>query len=111
MFVDIEFFGEDPIDNVISCLKFKFDKVIFLGYAKEDMDFVAKETVERFLQSAKVGLQNIQFIAIPSPEYQRAQDILTDVVLTEQASRNKCYMDLSGGDETALAAASFFVLP
>lgn len=105
MFVDIEFFGEDPIDNIISCLKFKFDKVIFLGYIDEAMDRVARETVDRFLRSEKVGIKDVRFVEMPSAEYEQVQERLCEVVRAELAEKNKCYMDLSGGDEIVLAAA------
>lgn len=105
MFVDIEFFGEDPIDNIISCLKFRFDKVIFLGYADEAMDCVARETVERFLRSERIGVAEVQFVKLPSVHYEEVQEILMGTVRAELSAQNKCYMDLSGGDEIVLAAA------
>lgn len=105
MNVDIEFFSDDPMDNVLSCLKFDFPKVIFLGYAEEDMDRAAKSTVAAFLKSEKIGVKSLEFIALPEGKLDKIEAALIDIVQRETAAGNQCYFDLTGGEELALAAA------
>lgn len=105
MFVDIELFSEDPLDNVVPCLKFQFDKVIFFGYAEEQMDEVARKTVERFLKSPRVGVKEIQFVQLSDQGYADVEQKISAIVAQEKAAGNSCYIDITGGDELALAAA------
>ena len=104
MFVGIEMFSEDPMDNVISCLKFKFDKIIFLGYSNEAMDLTGKDTTRRFLQSSKIGVHDIQFIVLPEAGFEEVENKIWDTIQSERTKGNECYFDLTGGDEVALAA-------
>ena len=65
MNVDIEFFSENPMDNVLSCMKFAFQKVIFFGFTQEDMDRAATSTVAAFLKSKNMNVEQIDFVALP----------------------------------------------
>lgn len=105
MNVDIEFFDEDPMSNVLACLKFAFSKVIFLGYVEEDMDKVAESTVTAFLKSPKIGVEEIEFVAVPEGRLDDIEKKLTEIVVREKAAGNQCYFDLTGGEELVLAAA------
>ncbi len=104
MFVDVELFSADPLDNVIACLKFRFDKVIFFGDATESMDAVACATVQRFLQSERIGVQEVQFVQLTDSGYPAVEQELTAAVQREQAAGNTCFIDITGGGELALAA-------
>ena len=35
MIINVEFFDENPIENVITNLNYKIDKTIFFGYAEK----------------------------------------------------------------------------
>lgn len=105
MNVDIEFFSDDPMDNVLACTKFQFDKVIFLGYVEEDMDRVAKSTVAAFLKSEEIGVQQIDFVAMPEGDLAGIKKNLAGIIEKEQAEGNECFFDLTGGEELILAAA------
>ena len=47
MIVNIEFFDEEPIENVITNLNYEVDKTIFFGY--EEFMRPYRHSVERFL--------------------------------------------------------------
>ena len=49
MNVNFEFLGEEPLDNVITCLDYRFDKVVFFGY--EEQMQRQKKTLPTFLNS------------------------------------------------------------
>ncbi len=58
MVVNFEFLGEEPIENVITCLHFKVDKVVYFGY-QELIDHLHDRTVN-FLKEY-CGVKNIEF--------------------------------------------------
>ena len=105
MNVDIEFFSENPMDNVLSCMKFVFQKVIFFGYTQEDMDRAATSTVAAFLKSQNINVKQIAFVALPEGKLEVIEKELGRIVSAEIQAGNKCYIDLTGGEELALAAA------
>ena len=49
MYVNIEFLDVEPIENVITCMHHKMDKVIFFGY-KETIEECKKRT-ENFMKN------------------------------------------------------------
>ena len=105
MNVDIEFFSENPMDNVLSCMKFVFQKVIFFGFTQEDMDRAATSTVAAFLKSKSINVEQIDFVALPEGKLDVIEKELGKIVSEEIQAGNKCYIDLTGGEELALAAA------
>lgn len=105
MNVDIEFFSENPMDNVLSCMKFVFQKVIFFGFTQEDMDRAATSTVAAFLKSKNINVEQIDFVALPEGKLDVIEKELGRIVSEEIQAGNKCYIDLTGGEELALAAA------
>ncbi|ORU00270.1 hypothetical protein D081_1364 [Anaerovibrio sp. JC8] len=105
MNVDIEFFSDDPMDNVLACTKFQFDKVIFLGYAEEDMDRAAKSTVAAFLKKEEIGVKELEFVPLPEGRLDDIEKKLVQIVEKEKDLGNQCFFDLTGGEELVLAAA------
>lgn len=104
MFIGIEFFSENPLDNVISSLKFKYDKVVFYGY-KDAMDQIAIKTVDNFLKSERVGIKSTEYIELTNESYVALHEQLDKLVSELVSEGDSCYFDLTGGDELALAAA------
>lgn len=47
MVVNFEFLGGEPIENTITCMNFKVDKVVFFGYHEEIL--LQKDRTEKFL--------------------------------------------------------------
>ena len=48
MVVNFEFLGGEPIENLITCMNFKVDKVVFFGYHKVMEE--QKARTEKFLK-------------------------------------------------------------
>lgn len=105
MFVDIEFFSDEPLDNVVSSLKFKYDKVIFFGYSDEAMDDIAKDTVRHFLMLPHIGVSKVKFVDLPDKSYAQIERAIEKRIEKETNAGNECFIDLTGGDELALAPA------
>ena len=58
MVVNIEFLDVEPIENVITCLNYKVDKVIFFGY--EDVIAQKGQETELFLKKY-CGVSTVEF--------------------------------------------------
>ena len=48
MVVNFEFLGMESVENVITCMHYKVDKVVYFGYP--EMVSAKKERTERFLR-------------------------------------------------------------
>ena len=67
MVVLYEFFSSQAIENVITCMHFKVDKVVFFEYYDVRRD--KKENVKRFLKSY-CGVQSVVFQPLPANDRQ-----------------------------------------
>ena len=47
MVVNYEFLDKEPIDNLVTCLNFKVDKVVYLGFDEDIAKF--RDRLEKFL--------------------------------------------------------------
>ncbi|MBR6615691.1 MAG: DUF1887 family protein [Lachnospiraceae bacterium] len=101
MIVNIEFFDEEPIENVITNLNFEVDKTIFFGY--EEIMKPHKKTVERFLKKV-CGVQAVEFYSVDRFDLMAIMKAIANVVRREQESGNMVYFDLTGGESLLLVA-------
>lgn len=93
----IECFERTPIENMISCLAVKPEKVIFIGRsAKMPQEL---ELYRRFLQHKKL-LTKIEYRVIQSSDLEAIVDVLVRIAETEK----ECSFDLTGGDDLLLVA-------
>ncbi len=103
MNVDIEFFSEDAIENIATCLDYKIDKVIFIGY-HEPMNTARTRNFAGLIKNI-IGISNIEFIEVIEHDLDDIVEKLEDIVMYEKKEKNKCYFDLTGGDDLILVAA------
>ena len=96
MNVDIEFFSEDAIENIATCLDYKIDKVIFIGY-HEPMNTARTRNFAGLIKNI-IGINNIEFIEVIEHDLDDIVQKLEDIVTHEKKEKNKCYFDLTGGD-------------
>lgn len=52
MVVNFEFLGGEPIENLITCMNFRIDKVVFFGY--HEVIEKQKTRTDRFLKNTAV---------------------------------------------------------
>lgn len=103
MNVDIEFFSDDAIENIATCLDYAIDKVIFIGY-HEPMNTAIKRNFAGLLKNI-LHMDNVEFVEVAEHDLDDIVGKLEDIVTREKKDKNKCYFDLTGGDDLILVAA------
>lgn len=101
MFVNTEFLGEEPIENVITCMHHKFDKVIFFGYQNVIQE--QKGRIDRFL-TKYCGVKDIIYCALPGNDLGTVLDKIHQVVTKEMEQGSRIYFDITGGESLVLVA-------
>ena len=101
MIINIEFFDEEPIENIMTCLNFKIDKTIFFGYEQVMAD--KKKITERFL-TKYCNVQEVAFHTLPDTGLQTVLKTMRTVIAWEKAAQNDIFFDITGGEELILVA-------
>ena len=101
MIVNVEFFDEEPIENVITNLNFEVEKTIFFGY--EEVMAPHKKTVTSFLKKV-CGVKDVEFYSVDPFDLMEIMKAIANVVRKEQAQGNMVYFDLTGGENLLLVA-------
>lgn len=100
MNVNIEFFVLDPIENLITCLNFKMDKVIYFGHSDVMTPDRQKHT-ERILRDV-CGVKAVEFHVVSQKNLYSVVERMTEVLKREQ--QNNCFFDLTGSEELIAVA-------
>lgn len=102
MNVNIEFFDSEPLENLITCLNFKMDKVIFFGHS----DTMTEERIKDTRRALKniCNIENVEFITVSQKSLYKVLELLEKEISAEMKSGNKCFFDLSGGEDLVLVA-------
>ena len=94
----IEFYDKSPLENIVSSLALRPDKVIFLGSNRKLMERQAQKYIMLFEER---GISpKIECRAMNKNEFSQILDALNTV--TDE--NPNCIVDLTGGDEIALVA-------
>ncbi|MBQ9960480.1 MAG: hypothetical protein IJP00_01085 [Firmicutes bacterium] len=101
MIVNIEFLDKDPIENVITCLNYKVDKVIFFG--SEDEISEKKESTDRFLKRY-CSVKETEFYPLSKTNLEEILFAMDKVVETERTAGNQVFFDVTGGEGLMLVA-------
>ena len=67
MIVVFEFLGIEPVDNVITCMHYRVDKVVYFGYQETIRE--KKKTTEYFLKEY-CGVKEVTFVTMPKDDLQ-----------------------------------------
>lgn len=101
MIVNFEFLDDEPIENLITCMNFKIDRVVFFGYHKTIEE--QKERTEKFLKKY-CGVQTVVFHALSQHDLQSALNTMRKEVQYERSQKNQIYFDITGGEDLILVA-------
>lgn len=101
MVVNFEFLGTEPIENVITCLHFKVDKVVFFGYY--DVILEQREKTELFLKT-HCNVQKVVFHPVSQDDMISVLTTMRKEVAFEQGQGNDLYFDITGGESLVLVA-------
>ena len=81
MIVNIEFFDEEPIENVITNLNYEVDKTIFFGY--ENVMKPQMACIERFLKQV-CKVKEVEFYYVDPYDLMAIMKAIANVVRKEQ---------------------------
>lgn len=101
MIINIEFLGEEPMENVITCMHHKMDKVIFFGY--QDVILAHKTRTDYFLKKY-CGVQEVIYQDLPENDLQTVLERMRQAIEYERSQGNKIYFDITGGESLILVA-------
>ena len=101
MVVNFELLGDEPIENVITCMHFRVDKVVFFGYY--DVVQKRRKCTENFLKKY-CGVQNVVFHSLSSKDLQSVLKTMRMEIQREKGNRAKVYFDVTGGESLILIA-------
>lgn len=102
MNINIEFFDEEPIENLITCMNFKMDKVIFFGHN----DIMTQEKIQATRKSLKniCDITNVEFFEVSQKNLYKIVELMENEIRKEVHSGGKCFFDLTGGEDLVLVA-------
>lgn len=106
MKVNIEFFDTEPLENIVTCLHFKMDKVIFFGQADVMTDEAKEITKQALIKNCNVS--EVSFREVSMKDIDSILQELTRVVQQEEQRGNQCFFDLTGGADMLLVAMGMF---
>lgn len=101
MVVNFEFLSKDPIENVITCMNYKIDKVVYFGY-QEIIDRY-KKRIEQFLKK-HCGVKSVVFHAMSHDNLPSILKTMRREIEQEKSQKNQIYFDITGGESLILVA-------
>ncbi len=101
MVVVFEFLSDDPLDNIITPLNFKVDKVVYFGYHNSIEE---QEKKIRSLLKEYCDVRSCDFRELSAKNLMNNCDKMRAEIKKEQEAGNEVYCDITGGDELALVA-------
>lgn len=96
--VMVEFYSEEPIENVMAMIKYRPEKIIFLGH-KDNMITKRIEDIKRFRDYSCPGME-LEFLEMPKDDLNESIDMLTTIIRENPGVR----FELTGGSEMILIA-------
>lgn len=101
MNVNFEFLGREMFDNVITCVHYRFDKVVFFGYRAELME--QKAVLESFLRK-NCGVQTVKFVELPDENMGSIVSVMREEIAFELGAGHEIFFDITGGESLILVA-------
>ena len=101
MTVCFKFMNSEPLDNMVTFLNYRFDKVIFFGH--DEVVKNERNNTERFLKKY-CGVQCVEFVLLPENNLQKTTDAMQKIIIREVEESNDVYFDITGGEGLSLVA-------
>lgn len=96
-----EFLDIEPIENVITCMHYKADKVVFFGYS--EVIRRRERSTKNFLKKY-CGVQAIEFVTFAENDLQSVLYIMRKKISDELKKDHKVFFDLTGGESLLMTA-------
>lgn len=97
----IDFLSNEPIENMITCLNFKADRVVFFGY--DEVIREQKRNTEHFL-TRYCGVQKVLFYPLSQSDLPSALTTMRARIVEEMEQGHSVYADITGGESMILVA-------
>ena len=101
MNVVFEFLSEEPIENLITSMRFKIGKAVYFGY--HDTIEKLNDSTTNFLKKYCDGEQAV-FHAMSRSDVQSMTKTMRQAIEYEKSQGNSTYFDMTGGEEAILIA-------
>lgn len=101
MVVIFEFLGTEPVENVITCMHYKVDKVVYFGYHEAIQSL--KKSTDKFLDKY-CGVTNTVYYPMPKDDLQSVLKSMRKEIEYELGQKNSIYFDITGGESLILVA-------
>ena len=101
MTVNFEFLGEEPIENVITCLNYKVDKVVYFGYREVIQEY--KGRTENFVKKY-CDVHQVVFHPLSHNNLQSVLKTMKGEIEYEIGQGSDIYFDITGGESLILVA-------
>lgn len=101
MNVVFEFLSDEPIENLITSMRFKIGKAVYFGY--HDSIEKLKDSTTNFLKKYCDGEQAV-FHAMSHTDVQSMMKTMRQAIECELGLKNKIYFDMTGGEDAILTA-------
>ena len=101
MQINIEFLGTEPIENVVTCLNYDVDKVIYFGY--KDIIEKQKQNLKKFLIKY-CNVQKVSFIEVPKIDLQLILQKMKQTIDIAKEAGAEIFFDVTGGEGILLLA-------
>ena len=99
----IEFFDKEPIANISACLRYQFERVIFVGFSEWNHTDEYK-AVKYFLQKDEIGVKEVTYYELAPHSFVSTTQKLKKIIENEMEQNRQCFFDITGGEEIALVA-------
>lgn len=99
----IEFFDKEPIANISACLRYQFERVIFVGFSEWNHTDEYK-AVKYFLQKDEIGVKEVTYYELAPHSFVSTTQKLEKIIENEMEQNRQCFFDITGGEEIALVA-------
>lgn len=97
MNVNVEFLGKEPIENLITCMNYKMDKVIYFGYS-EVIEELAECTTKFLVKYCGIKKEDILFKEMSHTDLADVLQGMRAVLQEEKAAGNRMFFDITGGE-------------
>jgi len=101
MVVIFEFLGTEPVENVITCMHYQVDKVVYFGYHEVIQSL--KDSTDKFLKKY-CGVTNTVYHPMSKDDLQSVLKSMRKEIEYELGQKNSIYFDITGGESLILVA-------
>lgn len=99
--VNFVFLGSEPIENVVTCMNYKVDKVIFFGFHETIQQ--QKQQTEKFLTD-NCEVKKVVFLPLSQRNLPSIIKTMRGEIERELEAGNHIYFDITGGESLILVA-------